>query len=96
MMQTNIKLYFFNELNKKAQEKAIREHTDFLIEVNTEDYYPSEGEVIDSIIINEYLFFKDGTLAHCITYDKTGITELNLYGDIKSTLGTFLVSFNLI
>ena len=78
MKTVSINLFSFNELNEKAQEKAILEHSDFLgsvpVEVENEngemeeiyeDY--SKEDVIDNILSNKYIFFEDGTLAHCTT-----------------------------
>lgn len=98
MTQAKISLYSFAELSEQAKRKAISEHEDFLLSVGEESEnedgemvteYPEEIEesvVIEHIEINEYLFFEDGNLAHCVTYTgghkKAGTTELFFHGQI--------------
>lgn len=74
-----INLFQFQELSDEAKTKAIEEHFYFLnslgIEAEnesgqmiTEEYEPSESEVVESIEINEYFFYEDGEQAHTVTY----------------------------
>lgn len=54
------------------------------------DYYLMNDEPIqESIEANEYLFYYDGTLAHCTTYTgkhpDAGKTDLRLYGETYDT-----------
>lgn len=48
------------------------------------DYMTSEEAIKETIDANDYLFFDDGTLAHCTTYvgkhPKAGITEFHYHG----------------
>ena len=97
MKAIEIKLYKFNELSEEAKEKAIDEHKVFLDSILF-DFQDEEGEmqeeyidhteeqVIESIEINEYLFFSDGKLANTTTYtgkhEKAGTTELKIGNDI--------------
>jgi len=67
-IKIEVDLYEFEELGLEARIKAINEHGDFLNQIDEEP--PTEEEVIESIKINEYLFFKDGDLAHCVTTTK--------------------------
>ena len=96
MKTVSINLYSFNELSNEAKEKAIFEHADFLQSIGQEveneagelvTEYADEidrAEVIDSIECNEYLFFADGDMAHCVTYTgkhpRTGETEFKFHG----------------
>ncbi len=97
MKTAKINLYSFSELNEEAQEKAIFEHRNFLDEIGetleneygemvTEYYEHSKEDVIKSIEINEYWYYYNGELAPCLTYtgghEKSGITELNHFGQI--------------
>ena len=98
MKQVTINLYSFNELSEQAKQKAINEHMDFLLnegEMQENEagvletvYYDEipENEVIESIEANDYVFFQDGSLAHCTTYtgkhEKAGITEFNFKGAV--------------
>ena len=101
MVTVNINLYEFNELEKIAQEEAISNHTDFLNSINLFDAGEDIGDeiyelnydndedrkiVIENILANAYLFYKDGSLASCTTYtgkhEKAGITEFKLKGEI--------------
>lgn len=97
MKQVLINVYSFDELSDKAKQKAIYEHGIFLDsqpeEFETEigelawEYVEhTEDEIVESIQINEYMFFADGTLANCVTYTgkhpKAGTTELNFKGEI--------------
>ena len=97
MKTVQINLYSFNELSEKAKEKAIYEQIDFLNSIPV-DYEDEHGQMkeeyiehtpedaIESILINEYLFFTDGEMANCVTYvnphPKKGITELKFKGEI--------------
>lgn len=87
MAQVTINLYSFSELNKDAQAKAILEYTQFMEtnrhEWEQDDEFTTEY-VQEHIEINEYLFFRDGELAHCTTYTgkhpKSGATEFHFHG----------------
>lgn len=91
MVTVNINLYEFNELDLKAQEEAISNHRDFLnhLSFGEDDLYIDNNEdreiVIENILANAYLFYKDGSLASCITYTgkhgKAGNTEFMLGGE---------------
>lgn len=86
MKQVTISLYSFNELSEEAQEKAIIEHANFLVTTaeDEDEFEYSREDVIDNILVNEYIFFQDGTLAHCTTYtgkhQKAGTTEFHFKG----------------
>lgn len=98
MKQVLINLYSFSELDKKAQQRAIYEHAEFMASIPMQienedgemieeyDENLEESDVIENIEANEYIFFEDGELAHCVTYTgghpKTGTTELNFHGRI--------------
>ncbi len=84
-----INLYSFSELSKGSQNKAFNNHLEFLNSLqNTCNEFENltRSDVIDSIEMNDYLFFADGEIAPCTTYTgkhrKSGITELNLQGEI--------------
>ena len=81
-IKVEIQLFKLNELNTEAQQTAINEHFNFLAELGmeyenhngemiTEYSDPLTSEVIDSIEANEYLFFKDGSLANVTHYTGT-------------------------
>ena len=85
MRTVTIKLFNISELNKEAKELAILEHKEFLLSIfNSDDYeccdytyaqYEkelSDTDVIESIEINDYLFFNDGALAQTCLYTNTG------------------------
>lgn len=84
MKRVIISLYSFNELTAEAQEKAINEQAIFLTETNEEYENITREEVINSILINDYLFFEDGEMAHITHYtgkhEKTGKTEFHFHG----------------
>jgi hypothetical protein len=88
MKQVTINLYSFAELDKTAANIAISNHQDFLNTLEPlegEDKEPTSREYArENIKINEYLFFQDGTLAHCTTYTgkhgKSGKTEFHFHG----------------
>lgn len=86
MKQVTINLYSFRELDKSAKEKAIYEHSVFLNEIDREGRTYNRTETIEAIEINEYLFYQDGTLAHCTTYtgkhNKAGLTEFKIHGEV--------------
>lgn len=97
MKKATITLFEFKELNEDGKRRAIEEHQDFLNnelkefedengEMQTEYRDHSEEETIESIELNEYLFFHSGNLANCVTYTgkhpKAGITELKFEGQI--------------
>ncbi len=99
MKTVKINLYSFAELSEKAKEKAISEHIDFLDnlpeeyeneegEMCSEYIEHTEGEAVESIEANKYIFFADGSLAHCITYvgnhPEAGKPEFLFKGEIYS------------
>lgn len=104
MKQVTINLYSFSELSKEAQQKAIYEHKEFLLQLGEESEnedgemiteYPDDYEddcVIENIEANEYIYFEDGQLASCTTYtgehEKSGITELKFHGRIYDITNT--------
>ena len=65
-----VDLYDYDELSLEAKARAVDDHWAFLSRV--EDIGGSDHEmVIDNIISNEYRFYVDGSLAHCMaTMDK--------------------------
>lgn len=87
MTQVLINLYSFSELSKEGQMKAINDRRDFMetfSEWENENESFADEYVQESIEMNEYIFFQDGTLAHCTTYTdkhpKTGTTEFHFHG----------------
>src|SRR3972149_5406197 len=80
-----VRLYSFSELVEHAKERAINEHRNFLLSVESVDnfeypedyemtmrYYEDNDEpIIENIEANEYLYFDSGELANCITYTGT-------------------------
>ena len=82
MIDVNIKLYEYKELKKDAQLLAYNDHREFLLSTYQANNYDSsfnmtynkykaqlrKCDVIESIEINEYLFFTDGTLTNTISY----------------------------
>ena len=97
MKTLEIKLYNFEELTKEAKQKAIEQAIEFLdsepIEYENEngeivyEYFKhNESQAEQFIDVNDYLFFKNGTLAHTVTYcgnhTKTGQSEFFLHGEI--------------
>ena len=97
MKTLEIKLYSFEELSQEAKEKAINEAIEFLNsepilcenengEMINEYFEYNENEAEEFIIANDYLFFKNGTLAHTVTYcgnhPKKGQSEFFLHGEI--------------
>ena len=97
MKTLEINLYKFEELSGEAKEKAINEALNILDSEPTE-YENENGEIVNEyvehteedakefILINDYLFFKNGTLAHTVTYcgnhPKAGQSELFINGEI--------------
>lgn len=96
-LQIELTLYNFEELSETAKQIAIYEHGIFLNQFPQEcqnekgemyrEYIDhTEAEIIESITINEYLFFQTGNLASVTTYtgkhEKAGISELTLEGKI--------------
>lgn len=95
-IQTTINLYSFSELTGKSRQRAIEEHRCFLLDVtsikhfeyeedfySTLEFYENEDEgIIESIEINDYMFFEDGELASVTHYTKTGITEFTFKGQV--------------
>ena len=97
MKTLEIKLYSFEELSQESKEKAINEAIEFLnsepIEIENEngeivyEYFEhDESQAEQFIDVNDYLFFKNGTLAHTVTYcgnhPKKGQSEFFLHGEI--------------
>ena len=97
MKTLEIKLYSFEELSQESKEKAINEAIEFLnsepIEIENEngeivyEYFEhDESQAEQFIDVNYYLFFKNGTLAHTVTYcgnhPKKGQSEFFLHGEI--------------
>lgn len=96
MKTIEIKLYSFSELDKEAQEKALIAHANFLISTpvsvknedgELEDEYQDEysrEDVIESITVNDYLFYNDGEMASVTHYtgnhDRAGQTEFHFHG----------------
>jgi hypothetical protein len=100
--KVEIPLYTIDELEESAREKAIREHREFLLCVSDasdfednnsaylewfNDVESNDEPVLESIRINEYLFFENGEFAEVVDYTKdhptkAGITELKLFGQV--------------
>ena len=82
MIKVTIDLYNINELKKDAKKFAIEEYREFLLSVFTPSDYDesfkmtyakykrglTQGEIIETIECNDYLFFNDGVMANCISY----------------------------
>ena len=97
MKTVKINLYSFEELTNEAKETAIYEALNILNSQPIE-YENESGEIVNEyvehtkeyakefILINVYLFFKNGKLANTITYfgkhPKAGQIELSLNGEI--------------
>ena len=95
MVRVNINLYEFNELEVQAQEEAISNHMAFLNDISFDeddldhwhiiDNNEDREIVIENILANAYLFYKDGSLVSCTTYtgkhEKAGTTEFKLGGE---------------
>lgn len=96
-LKVEIELFELGELESKAMRKAIKEHRLFLLsKLEYNEKYQEEYEiiynevmyddayVIESIRINEYLFYSDGSLAdtveYCGKHEKAGTSELILNG----------------
>lgn len=84
MKTVTINLYNFDELDQDAQEKAINKHAEFLMEVDGEA--GGREDIIDNILINEYLFFEDGELAPTVQYTgrhpKAGKAEFHFHNRV--------------
>ena len=65
-----IDLYEFDELSKDAQDKAVSEHWEFIIDEH--DGIMDFEEVAQNIRVNEYYFYKDGELTHTVKYNNPG------------------------
>ena len=107
MLNVNIRLYTFQELNEKAKRKAIEEHRPFLLDVLVPDYIDgvidwndpekmgmyddeynyileNDDPVIESIDINEYYFYFDGTMCnvlHCTAGPLADKTAVRIHGE---------------
>jgi len=88
LVNINIKLYSYGELKEESREKAYDEHYNFLNECSEfgakdEDFVYNQVE--KSILMNEYYFFEDGSLANVTIYTgrhpKAGTKEFSLYGE---------------
>ena len=97
MKTLEINLYKFEELSNEAKETAIYEALNILdsepVECENEngeivyEYFEhDESQAEQFIDVNDYLFFKDGTLAHTVTYcgnhPKKGHSEFFIHGEI--------------
>lgn len=63
-----VQLFTFNELSTQSQELALFEHANFLQSVDSIDTDYTDEYVQESIEVNEYYFYEDGTLAHTVKY----------------------------
>jgi len=97
MKTVQISLYSLSELSHEAKQKAIFDHKCFLDEL-PEEYENEEGELVEEIVnhdedetiasieANDYLFYANGELAHCVTYTgnhpKSGKTEFRIEGSV--------------
>lgn len=74
------------EIEDKFLNGLLSDYTDMLQEQLK--YEESEEAAKETIKANDYFFFQDGELAHCITYcgkhEKAGITEFNFHGQTIS------------
>ena len=82
MQKVSINLYELSELNQEAKRRAIKEHKQFLIDMYQDNDYDEsfnmtqskyakqllKVDIIESIEINEYLFFSDGSMAQTCLY----------------------------
>lgn len=84
MKTVTINLFSFEELDQEAQEKAINDHAEFLLDVDEEEH--TKEEVVENILLNEYLFFEDGELAHIVQYTgrhpKAGKLEFHFHNKV--------------
>ena len=94
-----INLYRLDGLEEEAKRKAIEEHMGFLIDVYSDDDYDesfnmtrakyakslTRRDVIESIEINDYMYFFNGEMANTIQYcgkhPRSGEHELTLNGE---------------
>lgn len=88
MKQATINLYSFSELSDEAKRKALDEHLEFLNSFqNTVNEFENitDEDVVESIEINDYLFFFSGELAPCTCYTgkhpRSGQEELTIGGE---------------
>lgn len=88
MKTIEINLYSFDELSSNASRKAIDDHSAFLVSIANDDEEVNDGYddyVIESLQVNDYLFFEDGELAPITHYvenhPKAGITEFHFHGN---------------
>lgn len=93
-----ITLLTIDELDTQAKNKALAEHKEFLIDTYNDDMYDesysmtrskyanslTQGEVLESIEINEYLFFPNGEMASVTHFTgkhpRSGETECAIKG----------------
>lgn len=96
MKKISINLYSFAELSEQAKQRAIQEHLEFLDnmpeqyedetgELVTEYLEHSIHEAIESIEMNEYIFYFNGEMVNSTTYvgghPLAGITEVIIHGE---------------
>jgi uncharacterized membrane protein len=93
MKKVTIELYSINELNKEAKQKAINEHKSFLIDSYDDGMFDEsfdmtrskyakqllKDEIIGHIEINNYLFLKNGEMAHTLQYMKNNKCEKHVF-----------------
>lgn len=86
-VQIFLDLYEFGELKGKARNRALEEHRDFLLSTATDwevEECQDDDWVIESIGMNDYMFFHDGELADVVNYfgshPKAGSTEFIYQG----------------
>ena len=100
MRTATINLYNINELSKDAKDFAVGEHKDFLMSVYSDSDFDecfkmtrskyekslTKKYIIEDILDNDYLFFRDGTLAYithyCGKHEKAGITEFKFKNEV--------------
>lgn len=77
-----IKLFSLAELSSEAREITLDEHREFLVSVYSDDMYDeslemtqeiyenelTEIDVVESIDINDYLYYQSGEMAHTIRF----------------------------
>ena len=80
----------YNELEGEGKEKAMNEHFEFLNEVGDLEggcTFKEKVEIVmESLKINDYLFFKNGDMADITHYTgkhkKSGTTELKFNNEV--------------
>ena len=61
ILPLNIEVYEISDLSKKSKDKALLEHVEFLMEVANKKTV-SQKEAVKDIILNKYLFDKEGNV----------------------------------